>query len=57
MTKYTCPMPPQVLKDEPGKCPLCGMALVPLSNSSAAHEHNAAREHPGDTSLLKINKK
>ncbi|WP_255415855.1 heavy metal-binding domain-containing protein [Terrimonas sp.] len=27
MNKYTCPMHPQVLKDEPGKCPLCGMTL------------------------------
>ncbi|MDN4015206.1 heavy metal-binding domain-containing protein, partial [Chryseobacterium gambrini] len=30
MKKYTCPRHPQVLKDEPGKCPLCGMALVPV---------------------------
>ena len=33
MKKYTCPMHPQVLKDEPGKCPLCGMALVPVGGS------------------------
>lgn len=26
---YTCPMHPQVVKSEPGKCPLCGMNLVP----------------------------
>ena len=24
---YTCPMHPQVQKSQPGKCPLCGMAL------------------------------
>ena len=41
MQKYTCPMHPQVLKDEPGKCPLCGMALVPLGggSQSAGHSH------------------
>lgn len=26
--QYTCPMHPQIIKDEPGKCPICGMALV-----------------------------
>jgi Cu2+-exporting ATPase len=28
--KYTCPMHPQIVRDGPGKCPLCGMTLVPL---------------------------
>ena len=26
--KYTCPMHPEVIKNEPGKCPKCGMTLV-----------------------------
>jgi len=25
--KYTCPMHPEIIKDEPGSCPICGMAL------------------------------
>lgn len=25
---YTCPMHPQILKDQPGQCPVCGMDLV-----------------------------
>lgn len=29
-TKYTCPMHPQVIRDEPGSCPICGMALEPM---------------------------
>jgi Cu(I)/Ag(I) efflux system membrane fusion protein len=27
--KYVCPMHPQIIKDEPGNCPICGMDLVP----------------------------
>jgi ribosomal protein S27AE len=26
--QYTCPMHPEVVRDKPGKCPKCGMALV-----------------------------
>ena len=29
--KYTCPMHPQIIRDEPGQCPICGMDLVPVS--------------------------
>ncbi|MBS3732711.1 MAG: efflux RND transporter periplasmic adaptor subunit [Desulfobacterales bacterium] len=27
--QYTCSMHPQVVQDEPGNCPICGMELVP----------------------------
>lgn len=33
--KYTCPMHPQVIKDKPGKCPICGMDLVPARKGDA----------------------
>lgn len=26
--EYTCPMHPQIIRNEPGKCPICGMELV-----------------------------
>ena len=26
---YTCEMHPEIVKSEPGKCPKCGMKLVP----------------------------
>jgi len=29
-TKYTCPMHPEIISDEPSDCPLCGMALEPM---------------------------
>ncbi|MBD3815966.1 MAG: hypothetical protein IE913_05850, partial [Halothiobacillus sp.] len=25
VTKYTCPMHPQIIEDHPGTCPICGM--------------------------------
>jgi Cu+-exporting ATPase len=28
--QYTCPMHPEILQDEPGDCPICGMALEPV---------------------------
>lgn len=28
--KYTCTMHPEVVMSKPGKCPKCGMALVPM---------------------------
>ena len=24
---YTCPMHPQIVRDQPGTCPICGMKL------------------------------
>jgi Cu+-exporting ATPase len=32
-TKYTCPMHPQIVRDAPGNCPICGMALEPMMPS------------------------
>ncbi len=28
---WTCPMHPQIVRDEPGACPICGMALEPMT--------------------------
>ena len=28
--QYTCPMHPQILRDKPGNCPICGMTLEPV---------------------------
>ncbi len=29
-TLYTCPMHPEIVRDGPGDCPICGMALEPM---------------------------
>ncbi len=29
-TQYTCPMHPEIVRDAPGECPKCGMALEPM---------------------------
>ena len=31
--KYTCPMHSEIVRDEPGECPICGMALEPMRPS------------------------
>jgi P-type Cu+ transporter len=33
---YTCPMHPEVRQAGPGSCPICGMALEPLTGSATA---------------------
>lgn len=35
-TIWTCAMHPQIRMDKPGKCPICGMDLIPLSQTSNA---------------------
>jgi Cu+-exporting ATPase len=30
-TRYTCPMHPEIIRDRPGACPICGMALEPMT--------------------------
>lgn len=49
-TVYTCPMHPEVRSNEPGRCPKCGMKLVPVQpdaadagQPSSGHDHGA---HP-----------
>ncbi len=38
--KYTCPMHPEIVRDAPGACPICGMALEPMSPLTAGEERN-----------------
>ena len=36
---YTCPMDPDIIREQPGICPKCGMKLVPMNSS-----HEEGRE-------------
>lgn len=47
--KYICPMHPQIVRDEPGNCPLCGMALVKKTiepKSSSADSAKSVEKTP-----------
>jgi Cu(I)/Ag(I) efflux system membrane fusion protein len=35
-TRYQCPMHPQIIRDKPGECPICGMKLVPIEREAHA---------------------
>ncbi|MEI2789164.1 MAG: heavy metal translocating P-type ATPase [Steroidobacteraceae bacterium] len=37
--QYTCPMHPEILRDVPGTCPICGMALEPVMPSLGDEEN------------------
>jgi FtsP/CotA-like multicopper oxidase with cupredoxin domain len=42
---YTCPMHPAVIADEPGRCPDCGMKLLPaavVNQAAGPHDAHAA---------------
>ena len=36
---YTCGMHPDIISDEPGNCPICGMTLVPIKNTNISDPH------------------
>jgi Cu+-exporting ATPase len=37
--EWTCPMHPQIVRSEPGSCPICGMALEPRTVSAVDTEN------------------
>ncbi len=42
--KYTCPMHPEIIRDGPGSCPICGMALEPLTVSLEEEENHELKD-------------
>jgi Cu(I)/Ag(I) efflux system membrane fusion protein len=47
VTIWTCSMHPQIRQDKPGKCPICGMDLVPVSSL----ESEETTTHPDEIQL------
>ncbi|HMR57595.1 MAG TPA: HAD-IC family P-type ATPase, partial [Cyclobacteriaceae bacterium] len=57
--QFTCPMHPEVVKDAPGKCPKCGMDLIPISNSKgehSGHQHHRPHESGHEQHDMKVEK-
>ena len=47
-TLYTCPMHPQIVHEQPGQCPICGMDLV------AQESPDQKKEESGDQSTIRV---
>jgi len=41
---WTCPMHPQIVRKEPGNCPICGMALEPMTPAAGEAENPELRD-------------
>src|SRR6516164_546557 len=41
---WTCPMHPQIVRNQPGNCPICGMALEPMTPAAGETENPELRD-------------
>ena len=46
-TTYTCPMHKEVVSSQPGKCPKCGMKLVPKKQAAESQPNPDPSAHEG----------
>ena len=53
-TIWTCSMHPQIRMNEFGKCPLCGMDLIPLESNDSAADPNAIQMSENAMKLANI---
>ena len=51
---WTCSMHPQIREDGPGKCPICGMDLIPLDESGGSDSKTVLKMTPSAVSLANI---
>ncbi|MEW4530725.1 efflux RND transporter periplasmic adaptor subunit [Maioricimonas sp. JC845] len=53
-TTYTCPMHPQIRQPQPGRCPICGMELVPAAAAAGDLDELAVWITPAQRRLANI---
>jgi Cu(I)/Ag(I) efflux system membrane fusion protein len=51
---WTCSMHPQIRMDKPGKCPICGMDLIPLQQLTTASVADAVKMTPEAMKLAEV---
>jgi hypothetical protein len=51
--RYQCPMHPQIVRDHPGDCPICGMHLEKVREDSASAMEAPAPQKPMGRKVLK----
>lgn len=53
-TIWTCSMHPQIRKSEPGKCPICGMDLIPLAEDTSTGDPMEIKMSPTAMQLANV---
>jgi hypothetical protein len=51
---YTCPMHPEVREDRAGKCPKCGMDLVPAGTTPHSGRRHVRRRASSGNGVLNV---
>jgi Cu(I)/Ag(I) efflux system membrane fusion protein len=49
---YSCGMHPEVISDEPGNCPICGMKLTPIREPAGSADQAQAGGEQGERKIL-----
>ena len=53
-TIWTCAMHPQIRMNKPGKCPICGMELIPLNKNNVSVEPGAIHLTPEAAEMANV---
>ena len=53
-TLWTCSMHPQIRQKEPGKCPICGMTLIPLNTDTSEENPMEIKMSPTAMQLANV---
>ena len=51
---YTCPMHPQIRQNGPGRCPICGMEIVPAATAGGGGDELSLNIEPSQRRLANI---